>query len=290
MNTTLNLETQTAMTILPEIQVRPQPCYFQDSEFYQLHGGFTAEVIQNPFNKFLEKGITNNVIHDLTKVTLASFEKSQDESEIYAPEKVIIKNAVLVDWLTIVRHENKIVAYASSSYLDEFKNTLYFNATIVDADFKQYSIGSITHMYIFEKILKSRNDFESSTLNLITRTRNRSVAKLLESVMLDVKYSSDSELDCEDKSFFSQAAKMIGGTYNEKDGISMRVYPTGLPVGSDKVSEKIQRVFAPLGETDGLLILGKCNYLKICKFLKREIKKSENTESESETINQIKAA
>jgi hypothetical protein len=251
---------------------QPKPkCFFQDSEFYQIRGGFIAEVINNPALKGIKQGVVSEMIVELTKVTLSSFGKTEDQKETYASEKIIRKNAILVDWLTVVRFGSSIVAYAASSYLDDQKQNLYFNATIVDQAYQSKGgLGSINHMFILEKILKERMDFESNTLDLITRTRNKNVARLMDSVLNGMKISTDDNLALSEKKRFANLADLIGGSYDATTGIDKNVYPVGLPSGAEK-SDEINKSFECLGECDGVLISGKINYQRICKFLKREV-------------------
>jgi len=257
--------------LLSERENQSRQRFFPDSEFYQIRGGFIAEVISNPAFKSIELGNTDEMINELTKVTLSSFGKTEDQKEIYASEKVIRKNAILVDWLTVVRFGSKIVAYAASSYLDAQKRNLYFNATIVDEAFQtKGGLGSINHMYILEKVLKSRTDFESNTLDLVTRTRNKGVARLMDSVLTGMKISTNAALSLSEKEKFSMLASLIGGSYEVETGIDRNVYPVGLPNGAEK-SDDVNKAFACLGECDGVLISGKINYQRICRFLKREV-------------------
>lgn len=262
-----NVQTAIKSEVIPK-----KKCYFESSEFYQIRGGFIAEVIQNPAVKALETGIMEQIVDDLTLVTLASFGKDVSQKDLYASEKVIKKNAIFVDWLTVVREDSKIVAYAASSYLDVKKAILYFNATIVDEKYQlKGGLGSINHMYIIAKILESRGDLESNSLSLLTRTRNKNVARLMDSVLKNMKISGQDDLGLDDKEFFNSVAKSIDGIFDCATGITRNIYPAGLPFGSEK-ADNINEIFCKLGECDAYLISGKINYDKISKFIKREIK------------------
>jgi hypothetical protein len=246
--------------------------YFSDSEFYNIHGGFVAEVIQNPHFKILQAGLLEKVTQDLTAATLAAFGKTRDQKEEYAPKDVIWKHGIFVDWLTVVRDGSKVIAYSSSSYLNESQNLIYFNATMVDEAYQKISgLGSINHMYVIEKILRQRNDLESASLDFVTRSRNKGVARLLSSIMKYIKISGDDSLPQEDKSLFSNVAKLIDGVYDEATGICKNVYPKGLPTGVDK-PDALGNMFLKLDECDGFFIYGKFNYHRICKYLAREVK------------------
>jgi hypothetical protein len=248
----------------------PQTYYFETSEFYKIRGGFVAEVIQNPSVKFLEKGILNQVTQDLTMVTLAAFGKRMEEKEMYAPEKVIHKNGIFVDWLTVIRAGSEIIAYTSASYLG--KEILYLNAAMVNMNFQSASgLGIIPHLYLWTKLLDHRHDQESLTLNIVMRSRNKDVANIMSHVLKNEKISGETNLTFEEKMLFSHVAKQIGSSYDENTGINFDVYPNGLPGGSDKHGEKLNMIFSKLGECDAYLISGKANYLRMKKLLQREI-------------------
>jgi hypothetical protein len=282
---------QRAFFYLNKVNRAVEPAfYFSDSEFYQMRGGFTAEVIRNPFVKFTEHILLTKAVNELTQVTMAAFDKSMNNVEVYAPQSVIIKNAIMVDWLTIIRQGNKIVAYATSSYLEEEQKNLYLSATIVDKDYQAKSgLGLFAQIYIWEKILKLRNDFESHSLNIVTRSRNKDVARILKSLLKQMKISGDdlNENECE---FFKTVAHAINSPYNTETGINPNVYPAGLPVGLSK-NDDIDNVFSKLGECDAFLLAGKIDYEKIVRLLKREItRKADNRYFENEITPTLVAA
>lgn len=249
--------------------------YFADSEFYQIRGGFTAELIKNPMIKFIKHEMINRVVSDLIPVTLSAFEKNNDKSEIYASKEIIMKNTIFTDYLTIIRDGDKIVAYSASSFLDKKKSILYFNATNVAKEYQNKGVlGSINHMYVVVKILNERKDYEGCSLTLVTRTRNKSVARLLDSVYLNMKVSGDASLSFKEKEFFNVVAEILKSPYDIKTGVNKNVYPSGLPNGSEK-NDKIDKIFSKLDTGDAFFISGKPNFAKASILLKRQVKKLE---------------
>ena len=247
-------------------------CYLENSEFYQIRGGFIAEVIQNPFVKFIDKGMTERVIQDLRKVTLAAFGKTEDEAEIYASDEVMRKNAVLVDWLTVVRKGTRIVAYTSASYIE--RNILYLNSSIVDPEFQCHSgLGILPHMYVWQEILESRLSFKTHNLTIVGRTCNKAAVSVMEHVWERVMISGEDNVSSEYQQIFKETAKVLSSSYEEATGIAKDVYPVGLPNGSGMHNEKLNKLFNKLKLCDAFYIAGKVNIKKVMKFVHREIVK-----------------
>ncbi len=241
-------------------------CYLENSEFYRIRGGFVAEVIQNPFVKFIDKGMTERVIRDLRKVTLAAFCKTEDQAEIYASDEVMRKNAVFADFLTVIRKDKRIVAYSSCGFIES--DLIYAHASMVVPEFQSCSgLGILPNIYLWNKLFK-RN---LRPLRVVVRTRNKDVASLVRHVWDDLTISGEEDRSEEFKYVFRRTSEVINSPYDEETGIIKNVYPNGLTTGSVKHSNKLNELFLKLDLHDAFFVAGRVNYSKITKIIKREI-------------------
>lgn len=262
-------QTATPSPVAPAETIATADYYFADSEFYTVRGGITAEVIYSPFVKMIQKGIVGQVIKDLRKVTLAAFEKTEDQSDVYTPDKVMLKNAIMVDYLTIFRNESTIVAYTTSTYLD--KNILYLNAAMVNPRYNdRHCLGTLGHLYTWHKILEQRPEAKND-LKIIIRTRNKDVANIMFHILVDAAVSGDETATEELKNTFNKTACLIESNYDAKSGINREVYPEDLPDGSDGHGECFNNIFLKLGPCDACFIAGKMNCMRLEKIVKREV-------------------
>jgi hypothetical protein len=252
----------------------PPKYYFESSEFYQIRGGFTAEFIENPTMKIIGMtGLQQRIIYDLKRVTLAAFGKDKSQEEIYAPDQVIMKNCILVDSLTIIRKGSEVVAFASSSFLDD--DILYENASMVDPKYQgSVGLGMIPPMYVWSKIFEKRPEL-INRLKITGRTCNQEVVSMLDHVLENMVVSGQDDLDKKDVDLFEKVASELSCNYDLETGILKEVYPEGLTKGKQK--QKFAETFAKLGPKDGYLLAGKVKYMHVCRLLKRETSVIQNT-------------
>ena len=246
-------------------------CYIESSEFYRIRGGFIAEVIQNPFVKFIDKGMTERVIQDLRKVTLAAFGKTEAQAEVYASDEVMRKNAILVDWLTVVRKGTRIVAYTTGSIIE--RDVFYTNATMVIPEYQRNSgLGIVPNIYIWNKLLGKRMHLVSGDIKLVCRTQNKSIVSLLTHIWEEMIISGENNISDENKQMFKKIAESTNSSYEENNGISRNVYPGNLPKGKDNGhTNRFKEMFEKLGVRDAFYVAGKANARKFKKVIKMQI-------------------
>jgi len=244
--------------------------YCHDSEFYQIRGGFVAEVIYNPFTRFMENGILHRVINDLRRVTLRAFGKTEKQAEIYAPDQIIRKNAIFVDWLTVVRKDTKVVAYTAASFIDD--DILYLHASMVLPEFQSHGgLGIVPHMYVWKKLLESKLVNRQEKFRVVGRTRNQGVVSMMSHVLEKVMISGDNSLSLEYRQIFTKTAEVLKSPYDEENGIAKNVYPKGLPNGSGKTNGEYDKLFFGLDECDAFFIAGRVDVRRMLRLLNREL-------------------
>lgn len=257
--------------------VREDDKYCADSETYQLKGGFIAELIQNPAVRFLEKGILDQVVTDLQEVTMSAMGKTTDEVDIFAPTKVITKNAIYVDWLTVVRKEGRVVAFAASSFID--RDLLYIQSTMVRQEYQTHNgLGSIPNLYLWERIVERRRMAGGPEIYFVARTHNKNIASLLLHVLdNDILSTEIKENNHQCRDIMKRTIKYLECNYDENSGISKNVYPEGIPAGNKTSSNRINDCFRNIGPKDACYIIGTLN-LSITKRFVRAGMKKENAE------------
>ncbi|MCK5243552.1 hypothetical protein KAR34_13975 [bacterium] len=246
--------------------------YLESSEFYQLRGGFEAEVIQNPLFKFIEKGIMDKVTRDLQKVTLKAFVKPESQMDIFAPEDVVRKNAIFADWLTVIRKGTKIIAFGSQTHIGQ--NVLCLNSAMVDPEYQSKgAFGILMQMYIWQKILGQKFVGRENELRIVMRTRNKDVASIMTHVLSNVKISGDPETTEDQVRFYEIVANALQSPYEQQTGILRNVYPEGLPNGTNGRNEKINTLFPKLGAKDAYFVAGEVNMKSSARLLRRELER-----------------
>lgn len=252
-------------TVRPDLSNR----YTLESELYQLKGGFVAEVIQSPTNKMRQSGTYYKAFRELQLVTMKAFEKSLKTAHIYAPKKVVEKNVLNVDWLIVVRKQNRPVGYSSASYLSPFLVCL--NSAIVDANFQAAGVGFVCGALLLKLINEKATDLGLLPLDYVCRTHNRNVASIMQQVLKGSVFSTEKNLSNEFKDNFTKMTKYLDCHYDEINGISKNVYPIGLPTGTKVSNPRINDVFKNVGDRDAVYITGQLNASRIEKLLQRNI-------------------
>jgi hypothetical protein len=255
----------------PDYYAKKPYGYLHDSEYYQIRGEFMAEVIANPEPTFYEKKMSSKVINDLRAVTMRAFEKPMSMSEIYAPDSTMAKNILQVDYLTIIRNGEKIVAFGSQTMVHQ--NTLYLCSAIVDPAYAtSRPLGTLINVYIWTKILKQDYAGRENQLNIIARTRNKNVATLFYHCLYNVMISGDRYASNEQKYYYQQMAEILNCKYNNKTGILKDVYPSGLPSGGNVKNNHVNSLFTELGSRDAYFISGNVKLRTSEILMKREVK------------------
>ncbi|MCD4814383.1 hypothetical protein K8S19_11910 [bacterium] len=244
--------------------------YFQDSEFYQIRGGFEAELIRNPMIKFIEHGIVERAVYELQSVTMKAFEKPMDDVDVYAPMDVIKKNAIFSDWLTVIRKDGMIVAYGSQSYLAQ--DVLYLNSAMVDPKYQgSGAFGILIQLYVWDKIIRQRYFGHEQDLKIIIRTRNKNGASVMHHVLDEVDISGDSNISLETKRLYTDVASILESTYDVNTGIAPNVYPAGLPTGTNGKYKKVNELFSGLCDRDAYFVSGIVNMRATERIINREV-------------------
>jgi hypothetical protein len=245
--------------------------YLEDSEFYQIRGGLIAEVIQNPFVKFIDKGITERVIQDLRKVTLAAFGKTEDQTDLYASDEVMRKNAIMVDWLIVVRKKDRLVAFSSASFIT--RSLLCLNAAMVVPEEQPTGVGVIASSLMWELAVDNARRRGVLDPDIVARTHNRNAASVLLHIFKNSKLSTEPGLDNHTNSLIEKTADYLGCVIDKQKGISYNVYPEGLPAGTKSQSQRINAGFENVSSCDACYVSGRLDIAYTQKLIQRKVKK-----------------
>ncbi len=261
-----------------KVAVNNQDYYFKDSFKYKIGGGFSAEVIHHPGDKFIEAGIIEKVQKELSYVAIMAFRKEMDEIDTYVPQNVISKNAIWVDWLVIVRKNKIPVAFGSATYLTPF--LLYLSSAMVLPVEQPTGVGVLANALLWKLAVEEAVANGVGAPEIVCRTHNKNVASVMLHVLREVKISTENTTDLEEQKIFIKTANHLNCNYNFNTGISYNVYPEGLPFGTKISNERISEAFKDIGPSDACYISGKLNSNFIEKLLSKKVSADIPEESE----------
>jgi len=246
--------------------------YFQDSSMFQLKGGFTAEIIHQPGPKAGESGILPQLQHELGAVVLAAFNKPADEAEKYAPESVMVKNIIDVDWLVVVRKNGRPVACGSCSYITSY--ILYLNSAMVMPEYQSTGIGFISNGLLWRMAIAENHRQGLGEPELVCRTHNRNVASVLLHTFEHGHLSTEPHKNLYVQMVMKKVVNYLQCNYDERTGVSHGVYPEGLPEGTKTMNERVTRGFSGVGPTDACYVVGNLDHEYMERVLGRNLQTS----------------
>jgi hypothetical protein len=255
--------------LFPKVQTLPDR-YLAESEIYHLKGGFEAEVIHNPGDKFLKAGILNQVSQELKAVVLAAFEKNNEDAETYVPRHTLAKNALWVSWLIVVRKHNSPVAFGSATFITP--SLLYLSSAMVLPQEQPTGVGVIANALLWKLAVEEAGTRGIDDVDIICRTHNRSVASVLLHIFENGKLSTES-LDADSRAIIHRTASYLGCEYDESTGISYDAYPEGLPAGLNSRSQRINEGFKQVGPKDACYVLGRLDLDYTDRLIARQAKR-----------------
>jgi len=256
--------------------------YLNDSLLYELKGGFVAEVIQNPGEKFLRAGVMNQVYQELSFVALEAFGKTQTEAETYVPQDVLAKNAIWVDWLIVVRKKGHPVAFGSATYITPF--LLYLSSAMVLPAEQPTGVGVVANSLLWKLAVQEAKDNGLSEPDIICRTHNRNVASVLAQILRNSKISTENSRDTEAQLIFMKTANHLHCNYNPETGISQNVYPEGLPAGTKTKDARINQAFQHLGPQDACYVTGMLRMDFVNKLVGKYVRPHEPVQEKAEKV------
>ncbi len=251
-------------------------CYFANSKFFQLKGGFEAEVIHKPGYKFLNGNMIGRVVEELGPVLLAAFGKEDIDSDKFLSGNRFTRVAVWVDWLVVVRKNRRPVAFSSASMIPPF--LMYLNAAMVLPEFQVTGVGLVASALLWKTAVEETRKKVMLEPDIVCRTHNRNVASVLLHLLKDAKLSTEA-LDLNSKRTFAKVAKYLGCGYDEASGVSRNVYPDELPNGSKTNNVRINEAFEKIGPQDACYVIGRLDELYTEKLLARHVQGSSVEES-----------
>lgn len=266
--------TQAGSVVLSSLsKTLPGRKYLEDSRLYEIKGGFTAEVIQNPGNAFIQAGITCRVSEELSAVVLRAFNRTTEEIQVYASQEVMDKNAIWVDWLIVVRKNGLPVAFGSASFITP--SLLYLNGAMVVPEEQITGIGVIANSLLWKIAVDDAQWRGISSVDIVCRTHNRNVASVLLHILEESVLSTECKSEPHAHDLFQKTAAYLKCNYDPNMGISVGVYPEGLPAGTKSKSERINAGFEHVGPRDACYVLGRLDDDYVRCLLKRQVRPME---------------
>jgi hypothetical protein len=233
---------------------------FCDSHFYNIHGGFIAEVISHPYQRFMHEKQLDLAGDFFLKLSSKIFSGHANDWQNSLTLKEIKKNIFEADWLILLSFNGNIIGYTTATWID--RNYIYINAACLLLEYsKKAGLGGIQSIILYNFLLKYHRYQLSREFKFIARTRNREVVKLFEHMCQEVKISFDSKLSKTERKEFSHIAEKIHSPFDEKTGLIKNIYSGGFPTGNSRRCLNLQAFFSnPENSKDAFFISGRPDY------------------------------
>ncbi len=284
MSTAVGVMTNSAvlepLTKLPGIrpyrqpEVLPREGYFESSEYYQLKGGFEAEIIQDPGRKIMAAGLFKQVTEELGDVLLKAFEQDESDADKFLSGDKLTKVAVWVDWLVVVRKKGNPVAFGAGSFVTPY--LFYLNAAMVMPEYQPSGVGLVANALLWKIAVENAERQGYKEPDIVVRTHNRNVASVFLHSLRDVKLSTEPIRDLYTRMILERTAEYLNCKIDRLTGVSYDVYPEGLPAGTKTKNQRINDAFEWVGPRDACYISGRLNMSYLSKILKRCAQKYEH--------------
>jgi hypothetical protein len=233
---------------------------FPDSHFYNIQGGFVAEVISNPHQRFMRERQLDLAGDFFLKLSSKIFSGHANDWQNSLSLNEIKKNIFEADWLILLSFNGNIIGYTTATWID--RNYIYINAACLLLEYsKKAGLGGIQSIILYNFLLKYYRQHLNREFKFIARTRNREVVKLFEHMCQEVKISFDTKLSKTERQEFSHIAGKIQSPFDEKTGLIKNIYSGGFPTGISRKYTNLQTFYASEEYArDAFFISGKPGY------------------------------
>lgn len=255
--------------------------YFDDSELYQLKGGFEIEFIHEPRLKRIDAVLRKQITKDLGQVLLGAFQKDETSGKELVTEEKIFELALNTDALLVGRKNGIPLSFHSGALIEPW--LYYSKATFVDPSEQNAGLGLISiflaaHRQVISKLGTGNVPW------VVTRTRNYMVARMVENGCEYYNMSTERNLDDFSQNVFRMTAKYLRNDLDPDTGIVKNVYLPGIPQGPKPKDERIKQAMEILGPCDGCYIAGKMNSKRVGMVINKYVSEMVNMRTEAALV------